>query len=90
VFLLGLIDAAFSGDWSRIGAISADREEQLKQICVFIGLFHCVCVPVAAVVASQRGLRVVPMTAKVAAVGGLALFEVLLMHPPAAEEVSNR
>ena len=29
----GLVDAAFSGDWSRIGAISTNTEDQLKLLC---------------------------------------------------------
>ncbi|QDZ21079.1 cwf18 pre-mRNA splicing factor [Chloropicon primus] len=29
----GLVDAAFSGDWSRIGAISTGTEDQLKLLC---------------------------------------------------------
>mmetsp|Transcript_44410 Transcript_44410/g.113456 ORF Transcript_44410/g.113456 Transcript_44410/m.113456 type:complete len:203 (+) Transcript_44410:131-739(+) len=78
VFLLGLVDAAYSGDWSRIGAISVETEDQLKQCCVYVAIFHCFCAPVAAVVAQRRGLDWIPLTLKVAAVGGLALLEVLL------------
>lgn len=29
----GLVDAAFSGDWSRIGAITPEAEETLKGLC---------------------------------------------------------
>ncbi|EAZ26026.1 hypothetical protein OsJ_09879 [Oryza sativa Japonica Group] len=30
LFALGFVDAGYSGDWSRIGAISKDTEEALK------------------------------------------------------------
>ncbi|CAM0871922.1 unnamed protein product [Alopecurus aequalis] len=30
IFALGFVDAGYSGDWSRIGAISKDTEELLK------------------------------------------------------------
>ncbi|XP_062216438.1 uncharacterized protein LOC133916673 [Phragmites australis] len=30
LFALGFVDAGYSGDWSRIGAISKDTEERLK------------------------------------------------------------
>uniref|UniRef100_A0A7S1SQN9 DUF7887 domain-containing protein n=1 Tax=Tetraselmis chuii TaxID=63592 RepID=A0A7S1SQN9_9CHLO len=79
VFLLGLVDAAYSGDWSRIGAISIEEEQQLQRVCAYIALFHSFCTPLAAVVARGRGLsNWALLTLKVAAVGGLALFEVLL------------
>ena len=32
----GLFDAAYSGDWSRIGAISVDTEDLLKQVCKLV------------------------------------------------------
>ncbi|KQK22971.1 uncharacterized protein LOC100826825 [Brachypodium distachyon] len=45
LFALGFVDAGYSGDWSRIGAISKDTEELLKlgayvvvPLCVALGL----------------------------------------------------
>ena len=32
VLLFALLDAAYSGDWSRIGAISPEQETQLQQV----------------------------------------------------------
>ncbi|KAK9803171.1 hypothetical protein WJX72_008647 [[Myrmecia] bisecta] len=75
IFILGLVDAAYSGDWSRIGAISKADELWLQQAVVYLGVFHLVCGPTAAVVAARRGQNWVPVFAKVMLVGGLALFE---------------
>ncbi|CAA7404206.1 unnamed protein product [Spirodela intermedia] len=43
VFALGFVDAGYSGDWSRIGAVSRETEEVLKAaayvvvpLCVFL------------------------------------------------------
>ncbi|TQE06485.1 hypothetical protein C1H46_007984 [Malus baccata] len=45
-FRLGFIDAGYSGDWSRIGAISKESEELLKvaaflvvPLCLFLIFF---------------------------------------------------
>eukprot|EP00191_Tetraselmis_sp_GSL018_P009671 CAMPEP_0177608422 /NCGR_PEP_ID=MMETSP0419_2-20121207/18464_1 /TAXON_ID=582737 /ORGANISM="Tetraselmis sp., Strain GSL018" /LENGTH=156 /DNA_ID=CAMNT_0019103113 /DNA_START=132 /DNA_END=600 /DNA_ORIENTATION=- len=81
VALLGLTDAAYSGDWSRIGAISAEREEELKKVCVCIAAFHACCAPLAAAAAARKGLNWPLLAAKAAAVGGLALIEALLLDP---------
>ena len=32
----GLVDAAFSGDWSRIGVLSTDAEDALKALCAVV------------------------------------------------------
>ena len=63
--LFMLVDAAYSGDWSRIGAISKELEAQLKGIAPLVGGFHLFCAPVAAVVASKRGLSTPKAVAKV-------------------------
>ena len=34
----GLFDAAFSGDWSRIGAITVETESLLRNFCAFVAL----------------------------------------------------
>lgn len=54
-------------------------------MAAYVGYFHLVCGAVAAAVSSQRGEQQWPArTAKVLAVGGLALLEVLLL--PEGEE----
>ncbi|PRW32625.1 cytochrome p450 isoform A [Chlorella sorokiniana] len=85
LLLLMLVDAGFSGDWSRIGAISTDQEAALRQVAAYVGCFHLLCGAAAAAVSSRRGEQQWPArTAKVLAVGGLALLEVLLL-PEGAE-----
>ncbi len=41
--LLGLTDAAFSGDWSRIGVLTVTQEAQLQQLVVAIACVHVAC-----------------------------------------------
>ena len=47
-----------------------------------MGFFHLACAAAAALVSSRRGERWLPRTAKVLAVGFLALVEVLLLPEP--------
>lgn len=63
--ILALIDAAYSGDWSRIGAISKETEGQLQGIVPLLGAFHLTCAPVAGLVAAQKKVPVLPAVAKV-------------------------
>ncbi|KAK9831117.1 hypothetical protein WJX74_003956 [Apatococcus lobatus] len=78
VGLFMLVDAAYSGDWSRIGAISKETETQLKGVAPLVGVFHLLCAPVAAIVASRRGLSTPKAVAKTLLIGGPALFEIVL------------
>lgn len=41
--LLGLTDAGFSGDWSRIGVLTTFQEQQLQQLTVAIACVHITC-----------------------------------------------
>uniref|UniRef100_A0ACD5X192 Uncharacterized protein n=1 Tax=Avena sativa TaxID=4498 RepID=A0ACD5X192_AVESA len=52
LFALGFVDAGYSGDWSRIGAISRDTEELLK-----LGAYAVVplCVALAVLVPGDSG-----------------------------------
>lgn len=52
LFALGFVDAGYSGDWSRIGAISKDTEELLK-----LGAYAVVplCLAVAILVPGDSG-----------------------------------
>jgi hypothetical protein len=60
-----MTDAAFSGDWSRIGFISRETEDFLKGCVVAVGCFHIFCAPIAAKEAQRKGLPVAPAVAKV-------------------------
>ena len=60
-----LVDAGYSGDWSRIGAITKDLETELKGIAPLVGAFHLLCAPIAGVVASRRGISTPKAVAKV-------------------------
>ena len=64
--ILAAIDAAFSGDWSRIGILSRDAELGLRPLLGLLGLFHLACGAVTALDASQKGFNPVPQTLKAA------------------------
>lgn len=49
------VDAGYSGDWSRIGAISKDAEEALKQALPLLGAFHVFCAAVSGCTANRAG-----------------------------------
>jgi len=78
VFLLGLVDAGWSGDWSRIEAITVEQEAQCRSLAASIGTLHLVLSPTAAFVASTRGQDWRPAFAKTMLVGGLSFIEVCL------------
>jgi hypothetical protein len=77
--LLGLIDAAYSGDWSRIGVITKEQELFLQQFAVIAVTGHLGLGVVAGVISSRRGEQWLPRAAKTAAVGFMALLEVILL-----------
>lgn len=81
VGLLGLVDAGYSGDWSRIGAISKETELQIQQAVQVIAAFHLACAAAGWYECSRRGEKKARLarTAKVAAVGLLALVEIVLL-----------
>ncbi|CAK0781931.1 hypothetical protein CVIRNUC_005509 [Coccomyxa viridis] len=81
LIILAAIDAAFSGDWSRIGILSRDAELGLRPLLGLLGLFHLACGAVTALDASQKGFNPVPQTLKVLAVGFLATVEQLYKDP---------
>ena len=62
--ILAAIDAAFSGDWSRIGILSKDAELGLRPLLGLLGLFHIACGSVTALDAAQKGYNPVPQTLK--------------------------
>lgn len=63
--ILAAIDAAYSGDWSRIGVISKEVELGLRPLLALLGFFHIFCGGVAAIAASKKGYNPVPPTMKV-------------------------
>ena len=75
MIVLAAVDAAYSGDWSRIGAISKGTEEALKPLVVALGGVHLVCAGVAGAAASRKGNSVPKAAAKAALVGFLAAAE---------------
>lgn len=44
LLVLMLVDAAYSGDWSRIGAITRDTELQLQKVATAVGAVNLLCV----------------------------------------------
>ncbi|KAK9825003.1 hypothetical protein WJX81_008490, partial [Elliptochloris bilobata] len=75
--ILGAIDAGWSGDWHRLGVLTTDQEGVLRGLLTLLGFFHIGCAFVAVNAARSKGLNWAPATAKVLAVGFLALVEVL-------------
>lgn len=67
VFLVVLagVDAAYSGDWSRVGVISKSTEDTLKPLFIALAAFHVGCAVLTARIASSKGLSVVPRVLKV-------------------------
>ena len=75
MIVLAAVDAAYSGDWSRIGAISEETEGALKPLVAALGAFHALCAGVAAASASRKGNSAPRAAAKAALVGFLAAVE---------------
>jgi hypothetical protein len=65
VVILGIIDAGYSGDWSRIGVLTPQAEELVRSFVVALGFFHILCAGVAAYAASSKGLDIGKAVAKV-------------------------
>ena len=82
VLILGFIDAGYSRDWTRIGAITPEFEQQLRDWAVVLGWVHVVATAAAAAVANARGLPVAPAAAKTFLVGFLAFLEVCFKTVP--------
>jgi large-conductance mechanosensitive channel len=62
---LALVDAAYSGDWSRIGAITREQELFLQPIVNFIIVAHAILGVITAQQAQLRGLNTVVSGVKV-------------------------
>lgn len=81
VGVLAAVDAGYSGDWSRIGAISKQDEVLLQQLLPSLALFHAFSACVSGVVAARAGRPIIWPVTKAALVGGLAMFEQLMRLP---------
>jgi len=77
VVLAGVVDAGYSGDWSRIGAITTAQEGAIRAFCVFVAVAHGALGVVAYDIARRRNVMD-PRWAfvKTFVVGTLALVEV--------------
>lgn len=78
LIILAAVDAAFSGDWSRIGAITKDQEAWLQSAVKALGVWHVLNGAAAFVIADQNGKPKVPTTLKVLAIGTVPLLELIL------------
>ena len=85
VLILGFIDAGYSRDWTRIGAITPEFEQRLRDWAVILGWVHVVAAAAAAAVANARGLPVAPAAGKTFLVGFLAFLEVCFKTVPEGE-----
>jgi hypothetical protein len=71
------LDAAYSGDWSRIGVLSKEQETFLQDFCIVGVSIHALLGVVAANVSKQRGERTWLLRGlKVFVVGIVAFTEV--------------
>jgi len=82
VGILGFVDAGYSGDWSRIGAISTELEAKLRVYALVLLGVHVVAAAAAGKVAQSRGLPVAPAVGKTFAVGFLAFLETCFKTAP--------
>eukprot|EP00803_Ostreobium_quekettii_P010241 evm.model.scf_704.3 EVM.evm.TU.scf_704.3 scf_704:38309-45637(-) len=81
VGLLGLTDAAYSGDWSRIGVLSKGLEHELQALVLVIAAAHTAMASVAYLILKFRGENPLFSSVKVFLVGVLAFLEVVLSKP---------
>jgi len=77
--ILMVLDAAYSGDWSRIGAITKEQEVQLQGFVPIIVGGHGACAAAAGVISARRGERWVPRAVKTLGAGFVGLIEVALV-----------
>lgn len=71
-----LLDAAYSGDWSRIGAISKAQEQFLQGIVPVAVGGHAACAVAAGVISQRRGEEWGPRAVKTFFGGIVTLIEV--------------
>ena len=80
---LMLLDAAYSGDWVRIGALTTDQELQLQGIVQWITpiaiVGHSGLAVAAGVISARRGEVWAPRAFKTLIAGFVGLVEVVLV-----------
>lgn len=74
-----LLDAAYSGDWSRIGAITKEDEVFLQSLVPIVFFGHTLCAAAAGYISFNRGENWVPRALKTVASGFVGLVEVVLL-----------
>lgn len=57
ILILMYLDAAYSGDWSRVGVLTGDQEQFLRDFCVFGVSIHALLGVAAAKISKDRGER---------------------------------
>ena len=55
VALAGVVDAGYSGDWSRVGALTTEQEAWTRRFVAFVAVAHGVVGAIARDVALKRG-----------------------------------
>jgi len=82
---LGLVDAAYSGDWSRIGIITSEQELQLQQAVLIIAAIHGVEAAIAAYIAKGKGVddagKLLAVAIRAFFFGALEINKVSQMEP---------
>ena len=63
--ILAAVDAAYSGDWSRIGVISRDTEAWLQSALKALAAWHVLNAIAAYIIADKNSKATLPVTAKV-------------------------
>ena len=74
--IAGVVDAGYSGDWSRIGALTHAQEEALQRVAVGVAVAHLAVAALATRVARERGTDARAAFVKAFVCGFLALVDV--------------
>lgn len=73
VGVLGLVDAGYSGDWSRIGVLTAAQEVQLQQVVIALAAVNVSCALAIALILKRPAV----LALKAVLTGPFALVEAL-------------
>lgn len=76
VATLAVVDAGFSGDWSRIGVLTTDQELVLQELVKFIVVAHGVTAALTVRVAQENSYSIPEAVLKGFAFGSLGLVEI--------------
>lgn len=81
IAILAYLDAAFSGDWSRIGVLSSSQEQFLRDFCVVGVAIHALLGVAAAKISRDRGERTWALRGFKAFVVGIVSFTEVVHLP---------